>query len=153
KSVPGPGFSGIETPSAAVTCAAKSYNELIGKENSGMNTTATPSLFPNDDSDFTERVRLNQSNLRSALKDHYDFILCGSGSSGSVVARRLAENPDVDVLLVEAGGCDDVPEVRDAIRWPSNYASERNWGFLGEPSPHLNGRRMPFAMGKVLGGG
>jgi choline dehydrogenase len=118
-----------------------------------MNTKATPSLFPNDDSDFSERVRLNQIKLRAALKDHYDFIVCGSGSSGSVVGRRLAENPDVSVLLVEAGGCDDVPEVRDAIRWPANYASERNWGFLGQPSPHLNGRRMPFAMGKVLGGG
>src|SRR5215470_2552407 len=118
-----------------------------------MNTEITPSLLPNDDSDFTERVRLNQIKLRAALKGHYDFIVCGSGSSGSVVARRLAENPDVNVLLVEAGGCDEVPEVREAIRWPANYASERNWGFLGQPSSHLNGRRMPFAMGKVLGGG
>ena len=118
-----------------------------------MNKEATPPLFPNDDSDFTERVRSNQIKLRAALKDHYDFIVCGSGSSGSVVARRLAENADVNVLLVEAGGCDDVSEVREAIRWPANYASERNWGFLGQPSPHLNGRRMPFAMGKVLGGG
>src|SRR5262245_26105366 len=118
-----------------------------------MNTTAKPSLLPNDNSDFTKRVRLNQIKLRAALKDHYDFIVCGSGSSGSVVARRLAENPGVNGLLVEAGGWGGVPGVREPIRWPSNYASERNWGFLGQPSPHLNGRRMPFAMGKVLGGG
>jgi choline dehydrogenase len=103
--------------------------------------------------DFGERVRVNQRRLRSKLKSQYDFIVCGSGSSGSVVARRLAENPDVHVLLLEAGGCDDVPEVREAIRWPANYGSERNWSFLGQPSPHLNGRRMPLAMGKVLGGG
>jgi choline dehydrogenase len=113
----------------------------------------TPSPQNNDEAEFAERVRLNQHKLRAALKSHYDFIVCGSGSSGSVVARRLAENPDVQVLLLEAGGCDDVPEVREAIRWPGNYASERNWSFSGQPSPYLNGRRMPLAMGKVLGGG
>jgi choline dehydrogenase-like flavoprotein len=76
--------------------------------------------------EFAERVRENQARLSSALKPQYDFIVCGSGPSGSVVARRLAENPDVHVLLLEAGGSDDAPEVRDAIQWPANYASDRN---------------------------
>ena len=87
-----------------------------------------------------ERVRVNQQKLTADLKRHYDFIVCGSGSSGSVVARRLAENPLVDVLLVEVGGSDDVPEVMEASKWPLNRASERNWGFLGQPSRYLNGR-------------
>ncbi len=67
--------------------------------------------------DFAQRVRINQQRLRSNLKAQYDFIVCGSGSSGSVVARRLAENPDVSVLLLEAGGSDDVPSVIEAARW------------------------------------
>src|ERR1700716_577736 len=87
--------------------------------------------------DFAERVRVNQAKLTSELKPHYDFIVCGSGSSGSVVARRLAENPDVSVLLVEAGGDDDVPEVMRAEQWPSNLGSERDWNFVTQPSPHL----------------
>ena len=63
------------------------------------------------DEDLVERVRTNQQKLTSQLKPQYDFIVCGSGSSGSVVARRLAENPDVSVLLLEAGGSDDIPSV------------------------------------------
>src|SRR5260221_9260449 len=49
--------------------------------------------------DFAERVRENQRRRRSDLKSHYDFIVRGSGSSGSVVACHLAENPDVSVLF------------------------------------------------------
>lgn len=103
--------------------------------------------------DFAERVCLNQHQLRSDLKPQYDFIVCGSGSSGSVVARRLAENPDVSVLLLEAGGDDDVPEVMDADKWPLNLGSERDWSFQSQPDSHLHGRSIPLWMGKVLGGG
>jgi choline dehydrogenase len=103
--------------------------------------------------EFTKRVRVNQKKLRSELKSQYDFIVCGSGSSGSVVAGRLAENADVTVLLIEAGGDDEVPSVTDARQWVTNIGSERYWQFKAEPNPHLNGRAIPLGMGKVLGGG
>ena len=102
---------------------------------------------------FIERVRHNQQNLRAHLKSRYDFIICGSGSSGSVVAGRLAENPDVNVLLLEAGGDDDVPSVMDAALWVTNLGTERDWQFQAQPNPALNGRSLPLGMGKVLGGG
>jgi len=92
-------------------------------------------------------------NSNSSLESQYDFIVCGSGSSGSVVARRLAENPDVSVLLLEAGGEDHSSAVMEPKQWPLNLGSERDWGFQGLPNPHLNGRSIPFSMGKVLGGG
>jgi choline dehydrogenase len=103
--------------------------------------------------EFAERVRINQKKLRSELKGQYDFVICGSGSSGSVVASRLAKDPAVSVLLLEAGGDDDVPSVTDARQWVTNIGSERYWQFTAEPNPHLNGRAIPLGMGKVLGGG
>src|SRR6202795_994412 len=103
--------------------------------------------------DSAERVRENQRKLRDGLRSQYDFIVCGSGSSGSVVARRLAENPDVSVLLLEAGGSVDVASVIEADRWFENLGSERDWNFVDQPNPHLKGCSMPLGMGKVLGGG
>lgn len=100
-----------------------------------------------------EAVRRNQLTLREALATTYDFIVCGAGSSGSVVAARLAENPEVTVLLLEAGGSDEVASVIEPVQWPLNLGSERDWGFMAEPNGHLNGRSIPMNMGKVLGGG
>src|SRR5262252_5049028 len=107
----------------------------------------------NRQSGFAARVRVNQAKLTSDLKPQYDFIVCGSGSSGSVVARRLAEDPDVSVLLLEAGGSDEKDVVTNPNRWPMTLGTELDWGFVTEPNPNLNGRAISYSMGKVLGGG
>ena len=106
-----------------------------------------------EDRDLSRRARENQGRLIAELKPHYDFIVCGAGASGPVVARRLAENSEAQVLLIEAGGSDDAEAVLDPAQWPANLGSERDWGFQAQPNPHLNGRALSMSMGKGLGGG
>ena len=115
------------------------------------NTTGNPAVGL-ETAEFDARVEANQRRLAAEIRPFYDFIVCGSGSSGSVVARRLAESGDASVLLLEAGGTDDVPSVKEARLWLANFGTERHWNFQAEPNPLLNGRRLPLNMGKVLGG-
>lgn len=109
--------------------------------------------LPSDHPDFAARVAANQAERTANLKSTYDFIVCGAGSAGSVLARRLAENPAVQVLLIEAGGGDERASVMEPAAWPTNLGGDTDWGFVAEPNPELNGRAMPMSMGKVCGGG
>jgi choline dehydrogenase len=98
-------------------------------------------------------IAANQATRRATLRSHFDYIVVGSGASGSVVARRLAENRDVQVLLLEAGGEDLTPGILITESWFFNQGGEYDWSFRAEPNPSLNNRSIAQAMGKALGGG
>jgi choline dehydrogenase len=102
---------------------------------------------------FAERVRVNQQDLASKLRGRFDYIVCGAGTSGCVVAARLASDLKTQVLLLEAGGTDETDLITNPNRWPMTLGSELDWGFVAEPNPRLNGRAIRYSMGKVLGGG
>ena len=106
-----------------------------------------------DAADKFMAIAANQAARRATLRSSYDYIVIGSGASGSVVARRLAENQDAQVLLLEAGGEDLKPGILITETWFFNQGGEFDWNFAAERSPSVNNRSIAQAMGKAIGGG
>lgn len=87
------------------------------------------------------------------MADHFDYVIVGAGSAGCVLARRLSEDPEIRVLLLEAGGKDRGLY----IHMPAGFANvvnlpEIQWPYESEPEPRLDSRRMWQQRGRVLGG-
>ncbi|GKY90000.1 GMC family oxidoreductase [Sinisalibacter aestuarii] len=83
----------------------------------------------------------------------YDYVIVGGGSSGCVLANRLTEDSAVKVLLLEAGGKDSHPYIHMPVGFSKLTAGPRTWGFNTVPQKHANNREIPYAQGRVLGGG
>jgi choline dehydrogenase len=87
-------------------------------------------------------------------EDRFDYIIIGAGSAGCVLANRLTEDPNVRVLLLEAGGRDNSMLVRmpagvgTLIKGKNAY----NWAFSTQPQANLNGRALYWPRGKGWGG-
>lgn len=86
---------------------------------------------------------------------NYDYIIVGGGSAGSVLANRLSENPENEVLVLEAGRPDYIFDFR--IHMPAALSflltnTTYNWAYSSDPEPYMNQRRIAQPRGKVLGG-
>lgn len=89
----------------------------------------------------------------STARNDFDYVIVGAGSAGCVLANRLGEDPDVRILVLEAGPKDD----NWAIHMPSGLGQllskdVYNWDYLSSPEPHLDNRCLSQPRGKVLGG-
>ena len=83
----------------------------------------------------------------------FDYIIVGGGSSGATLAGRLSSNPSVKVLLLEAGPSDGSLKIKVPLGYGSLFYDQKfNWKYETEPEAELNGRRMYWPRGKVLGG-
>ncbi|MEM6886840.1 MAG: choline dehydrogenase [Pseudomonadota bacterium] len=81
-----------------------------------------------------------------------DFVIVGAGSAGCAMAYRLSE-AGASVIVIEHGGTDAGPLIQmpAALSFPMNMA-RYDWGYMSEPEPHLDGRRLVCPRGKVIGG-
>lgn len=82
----------------------------------------------------------------------YDFIIVGTGSAGSALANRLSEDPQVQVLTLEAGGPDIPPNVSIPPLWYTLLGSSVDWDYTSVPQPGLGGRITHEPRGKIPGG-
>jgi len=88
-------------------------------------------------------------------RDRYDVIIVGGGSAGSALANRLSADGSIQVLVLEAGRLDYRWDV--FIHMPAALTIPignrfYDWKYESEPEPHMNGRKIYHARGKVLGG-
>ncbi|GAA3803424.1 GMC family oxidoreductase [Nocardioides panacisoli] len=93
---------------------------------------------------------------RPSYTNEADYVVVGSGSSGSIIAGRLAEAGE-SVILLEAGKSDDqmltmIPGMIGPMHAEPKLKARNDWGFYSVPQENLGGRRMPAPRGKVLGG-
>ena len=89
------------------------------------------------------------------MDKRYDFVIVGGGSAGSVLANRLSADPDVSVLVLEAGRSDTKldPFIHMPAALPIPIGNRLyDWRYESEPEPFMHDRRIYHARGKVLGG-
>ncbi|KAF9104861.1 hypothetical protein BGX29_001121 [Mortierella sp. GBA35] len=117
---------------------------LIKSGLAGLNNFAYLTNLPEEGKGTWNHVKDSQQ--------HYDYVILGGGSAGCVLAARLAEDPKVKVLVLEAGYTDDIPASKMPAVYLLTVDSPTDWQFVTTPQVHAGNRVMKQPRGKALGG-
>ncbi len=116
---------------------SKKQQEMAEPEKTNFNSNVDPK---------TKKTGTDNSNKS------FDYIIVGGGTAGPVIASRLSENPNISVLLIEAGK-ENTKEAMYYIGGQMQMMSpDTNWGFSTVPQKGLGGRKIMSPRGKLLGG-
>jgi choline dehydrogenase-like flavoprotein len=81
-----------------------------------------------------------------------DYVIVGAGSAGCTLASRLSEDPDVNVLVIEAGGKDRSLNIKIPAAFTNQFHTKLDWDYATEPEPGCDGRSLYVPRGKSVGG-
>lgn len=98
---------------------------------------------------------LSPQGRRPPYSEHmatFDYIIVGSGSAGSVLANRLSIDPEISVLVLEAGGSDKHLNVDTPAAFSKLFQTKRDWNYHTMPEPCMDERQVYLPRGKMLGG-
>ena len=98
------------------------------------------------------KVFATSSAMTTAVEKAYDYIIVGSGSAGAALAYRLATRTDASILVLEAGGMDDLPEIHDPALWPEVLSTRATKWYTTTRQPHTANRTHSWPRGNVIGG-
>ncbi len=85
--------------------------------------------------------------------EEFDYVIVGAGAAGCVLANRLSDSGKNSVAVLEAGGKDNHIWIKVPAGFNKTvYNESLNWGYETAPGPHIDGRKIKFPRGKVLGG-
>ena len=95
----------------------------------------------------------HQDKAEPELFGSFDYVIIGAGTAGCALANRLSERPDINVLLLEAGGRDNYIWVKIPVGYLYCMGNPlTDWGFKTEAEAGLNGRALNYPRGRILGG-
>ncbi len=117
-----------------------------------MGLFSSPTLLSNP-SAYATAANMAPATAEEAQKAKtYDYIVCGGGTAGCVIASRLSEDPNTSVLVLEAGGNNNALEVKAPLVFTKNFRTERDWDYTTTAQPAISNREMQWPRGKLLGG-